>query len=137
MQDTRGIRCTVHSYKSNAIQSAVDVGTLLKINVVLSMNDKRYLIAYSLRRSNVRKKIADYLFEISPECSYASDIAYHIRISPTNVIGALKGMSSRYKPEESLLALNVVEQTNDGSKMKLYRITELGKEVLNSLKRRG
>ena len=54
----------------------------------------RPLIIRSLRRSNVRKKIADYLFDISPSGSYTSEIAYNIKASPTNVIGAIRGMYS-------------------------------------------
>ncbi len=36
---------------------------------------KRPLVIRALRRSNVRKKIAEYLFDISPSCSYNSEIA--------------------------------------------------------------
>ena len=50
---------------------------------------KRPLVIRALRRSNVRKKIAEYLFDISPSCSYTSEIAYNVKTTPTNVIGAL------------------------------------------------
>jgi len=49
---------------------------------------KRPLVVRALRRSNVRKKIAEYLFDISPNYSYTSEIAYHVRTTPSNVIGA-------------------------------------------------
>ncbi|UCH72557.1 MAG: hypothetical protein JSW62_01055, partial [Thermoplasmatales archaeon] len=44
-----------------------------------SLNIRRPLVVRALRRSNVRKKIAEYLFEISPSCSYTSEIAYNIK----------------------------------------------------------
>ena len=75
-----------------------------------SRDNRRPLIIRSLRRSNIRKKIADYLFDISPNGSYTSEIAYNVKTTPTNVIGAIRGMGSRYKAEESLIALEVVEQ---------------------------
>ena len=98
----------------------------------------RPLIIRSLRRSNVRKKIADYLFDISPSGSYTSEIAYNIKTTPTNVIGAIRGMNSRYRDEESLITLNIVEQINGGKRndIKLYKLTDFGKEILESIKDR-
>ena len=49
----------------------------------------RPLVLRALRRSNIRKRIAEYLFEISPSSSYTSEIAYHVKTTPTNVIGAI------------------------------------------------
>lgn len=96
----------------------------------------RPLVVRSLRRSNVRKRIADYLFEISPSGSYTSDIAYHVKTTPTNVIGAIRGMNSRYKDDESLLGLNIVEQIQSGKNIKIYRLSSFGKEMLISMKER-
>ena len=92
----------------------------------------RPLIIRALRRSNVRKKIAEYLFDISPSGSYNSEIAYHVKTTPSNVIGAIRGMDSRYREDESLLTLNIVEEI-DNKKIKLYRITDFGKEFLKSI----
>jgi len=95
----------------------------------------RPLVIRALRRSNVRKKITEYLFDISPSGSYTSEIAYHVKTTPTNVIGAIRGMDSRYREEESLLTLQVIEQFKGGrSDIKLYRITDFGKEIIESLK---
>ncbi len=103
-----------------------------------SLKDKvdvmRPLVLRALRRSSIRKKIAEYLFEISPSSSYTSEIAYHVKTTPTNVIGAIRGMDSRYRKEDSLLSLNIVEETSGGKDMKLYRITEYGKEIIRQLK---
>ena len=96
----------------------------------------RPLIIRSLRRSNVRKKIADYLFDISPSGSYTSEIAYNIKTTPTNVIGAIRGMNARYRNDDSLITLNIVEQVSGGKNIKIYRLTDFGKEILESIKDR-
>ncbi|MGF3554376.1 MAG: archaellum operon transcriptional activator EarA family protein [Thermoplasmatota archaeon] len=98
------------------------------------MSIQRPLVIRALRRSNVRKKIVEYLFEISPSSSYTSEIAYNIKTTPTNVIGAIRGMGSRYKVEESLINLNIVEEKESGKNIKLYGLTPFGKEIIQSLK---
>ena len=103
---------------------------------VTSPDILRPLVVRSLRRSNVRKRIAEYLFDISPSGSYTSDIAYHVKTTPTNVIGAMRGMHSRYKDDESLLGLNLVEQIKGGKNIKIYRLTDLGKQMLITIKER-
>jgi hypothetical protein len=102
-------------------------------DVVSSIDHKRPLVIRSLRRSNIRKKIAEYLFEISPSGSYTSEIAFNVKTTPTNVIGAIRGMGSRYKEEDSLIALEIVEQMTGGNDVKLYKLTDFGKEILGSL----
>lgn len=106
--------------EENRLESAIDI--------------KRPLVIRALRRSNVRKKIAEYLFDISPSCSYTSEIAYNVKTTPTNVIGAIRGMGSRYKEEESLLSLDLVEEKTGGRNIKLYGLTPFGKEVIGSFK---
>ena len=95
---------------------------------------KRPLVIRALRRSNVRKKIAEYLFEISPSCSYTSEIAYNVKTTPTNVIGALRGMDSRYNEDGSLLGLNIVEEKSGRRNIRLYGITPFGKQMMESMK---
>jgi len=94
------------------------------------------LVIRSLRRSSVRKKIAEYLFEISPSGSYTSEIAYNVKTTPTNVIGAIRGMNSRYRDDESLISLNLVEKIEGGRcrDIKLYRLTDFGKEIVENLR---
>jgi len=103
-------------------------------NAGISRNEKRPFVVRSLRRSSIRKKIAEYLFEISPSGSYTSEIAYHVKTTPSNVIGAIRGMESRYREDESLLSLNIVEQTSGGGDMKLYKITNFGRDIIESLR---
>lgn len=94
---------------------------------------KRPLAVRALRRSNIRKKIAQYLFEISPNYSYTAEIAYHVRTTPSNVIGAIRGMEERYKEDESLLNLEIVQEKNCGNNVRLYGITTFGKEMIQSV----
>ena len=105
-----------------------------KNRLELSIDIKRPLVIRALRRSNVRKKIAEYLFDISPSCSYTSEIAYNIKTTPTNVIGAMRGMGSRYKEDESLLSLDIVEERSGGKNIRLYGLTSFGKKIVESLK---
>lgn len=95
---------------------------------------KNPFIFKALRRSSVRRKILEYLFDVGPNGSYISEIAYHIRASPTNVIGAIRGMGKRYRKEDSLLNLQVVEELQSNNGIKLYRLTDLGKEVVEALR---
>ena len=92
------------------------------------------LVMRALRRSNIRKKIAEYLFDISPSCSYTSEIAYHVKTTPSNVIGAIRGMESRYREDESLISLDIIEMKSGGKNIKLYGITSFGREIVESLK---
>ena len=101
-----------------------------------SLNIQRPLAIRALRRSNTRKKIAEYLFEISPNCSYTSEIAYNIGETSSNVIGALRGMKSRYKEDESLIGLNLVEEKNSGKNLRFYALTPFGKEIIETIKNR-
>ena len=103
---------------------------------VASPDILRPLVARSLRRSNVRKRIAEYLFEINPSGSYTSDIAYNIKTTPTNVIGAMRGMSSRYREDESLIGLKLVEQVDASENLKIYKLTDFGKDIIESMKER-
>ena len=98
-----------------------------------SFSVKRPLAIRALRRSNIRKKIAEYLFEISPSCSYTSEIAYNVGATSSNVIGALRGMNSRYRAEESLIALNMVEEKSGGKNIRLYALTDFGKEIIDNI----
>ncbi len=97
------------------------------------VEEQRPLVVRALRRSIVRKKIVRYLFDISPSYSYTSEIAYHVNTTPTNVIGALRGMKSSYRQNESLIGLNLIEEKNVSSNIKLYGLTPYGKEILGSI----
>jgi predicted transcriptional regulator with HTH domain len=104
-------------------------------NNAFSKDQIRPIVIRSLRRSNIRKKIVNYLYDISPSGSYTSEIAYYCKTTPTNVIGAIKGMGSRYKEEESLISLELVEQISGGRDIKIYRLTDFGKEIISYFER--
>ena len=99
-----------------------------------SIDIKRPIVIRALRRSNIRRKVAEYLFDISPSFSYTSEIAYNVGATSSNVIGALRGMNSRYKKDESLIGLNVVEEKSSSRNIRLYGITQFGKEMIESVK---
>ena len=100
----------------------------------ITIETRRPLVMRALRRSIVRRKIANYLFDISPSASYTSEIAHHVKTTPTNVLGAIRGMESRYRKEESLIALDLVELKEGRKDIKLYSLTPFGKEILQSLR---
>jgi len=110
------------------MQSEKEVASTLEL--------KRPIAVRSLRRSNVRKKIAEYLLEISPNYSYTAEIAYHVRTTPSNVIGAIRGMEERYKEDQSLLNLDIVEEKSCGNNVRLYGITDFGKEMIKTVQDR-
>ncbi|MCX6663524.1 MAG: archaellum operon transcriptional activator EarA family protein [Euryarchaeota archaeon] len=110
------------------MQSEEEVASTLEL--------KRPIAVRALRRSNVRKKIAEYLLEISPNYSYTAEIAYHVRTTPSNVIGAIRGMEERYKEDQSLLNLDIVEEKSCGNNVRLYGITDFGKEMIKTVKDR-
>jgi predicted transcriptional regulator with HTH domain len=112
------------------------IGMLDEEELASTLELKRPLAVRALRRSNVRKKIAEYLFEISPNYSYTAEIAYHVRTTPSNVIGAIRGMEERYKEDESLLNLEIVQEKSCGNNVRLYGITDFGKEMLRTVKDR-
>ncbi len=134
----------MHVHMQVIIQVRIVLLTVLCINFLdgmqednrleLSINIQRPMVIRALRRSNIRKKIAEYLFEISPSSSYTSEIAYNVKTTPTNVIGALRGMGSRYKEDESLISLNIVEEKDSGKNIRLYGLTSFGKEIMEFLK---
>ena len=45
-------------------------------------------------------------------------------------------MGSRYKEDESLIGLGLIEEKNGGKNIKLYGLTPFGKEVIESFKNR-
>ena len=91
------------------------------------------LAVRALRKSLIRRRITEYLFDISPNSSYTSEIAHHLKTTPSNVIGAIRGMNKRYREDESLIYLDIVEEHHEKN-FKMYKITDFGKELLTSLK---
>lgn len=97
------------------------------------MNEEIIYAIKSLRRSNIRKRIVIYLNNISPNWSYLSEISYQVNTPGRNVKGAIYGIGNSYKKSDSLLCLNIIEEDTVGKDMRLFRITDFGKEVTKSM----
>jgi predicted transcriptional regulator with HTH domain len=91
------------------------------------------LAVRALRKSNIRRRVAEYLCTISPSYSYIAEIARHIKSSSTDVIGVIRGSGVRYREDMSLISLGIIEMKNANGE-KLYRITPFGKKVLDALR---
>jgi predicted transcriptional regulator with HTH domain len=72
-----------------------------------------------------------YLYKIYPDASYPADIARNIGIDPTNILGGLRGMGSRYGKSNSLIERGIVEKV-ELEDATYYRLTERGKVVIDS-----
>jgi len=89
-------------------------------------------IVRSLRRSRVRTEIVMYLYKVYPNASYPADIARNIGIDPTNILGGLRGMGSRFDKSNSLIERGIVEKIElEG--VAYYRLSEYGKSLMESL----
>jgi len=74
-----------------------------------------------------------YLYKIYPDSSYPSDISRQTKIDPTNVIGGLRGMGSRYNKTNSLIGIKLVEEVQLNG-VTYYKLTETGKELIENMK---
>lgn len=88
----------------------------------------------SLRRSRVRTEIVMYLYKIYPKASYPAEISRNTGIDPTNVLGGLRGMGTRFDAGTSLLNQGVVEKV-EREKATYYRLSELGKSLIESIQK--
>ena len=87
----------------------------------------------SINRSELRKRILLYLYEIYPSPTYLAEIARVVRSDPSNVKGALVGLGNRYNGHSSLVSLGLVEIIEENG-FKYYRLSEYGKRVVELLK---
>ena len=46
----------------------------------------------------------------------------------------MRGMNSRYREDESLIGLKLVEQVDASKNLKIYKLTDFGKEIIESMK---
>jgi len=91
-------------------------------------------ILRSINKSALRRKVLFYLYNVYPNSDYLSNISKMIRSDATNVLGCIKGMGNRYNGSSSLIELGLVEVVErDG--FKYYRITELGRKVVEYVKK--
>jgi predicted transcriptional regulator with HTH domain len=90
----------------------------------------------ALRRSRVKRDVLSYLCSIYPESAYPALIADAVGASYENVVGALRGLGERYRREDSLLGLGLVEEVSIG-RAKFYRVRDGAVEICRSLTRHG
>ncbi|WP_048151273.1 helix-turn-helix domain-containing protein [Palaeococcus ferrophilus] len=90
-------------------------------------------ILRSIHRSDLRKRILMYLYDIYPSATYLSEIARVVGSDPSNVRGALVGLGNRYNGESSLVYLGLVEEVMSNG-FRYYRLTDYGKKVVEYLK---
>lgn len=89
-------------------------------------------IVRSLRRSRVRTEIVMYLYKIYPNASYPADISRNTGIDPTNILGGLRGMGSRFDKTNSLIERGIVDKVElEGAAY--YRLSERGKSLIVKL----
>ncbi|MCW3129122.1 MAG: putative transcriptional regulator [Methanophagales archaeon] len=88
----------------------------------------------SLRRSRVRTEIVMYLYKIYPKASYPAEISRNTGIDPTNILGGLRGMGSRFNESTSLLTQGVVEKI-EREKGTYYRLSARGKSLIESMRK--
>jgi len=87
-------------------------------------------ILRSLHRSDLRKRILLYLYDIYPLATYLSEIARVVGSDPSNVREALVELGNSYNGESSLVYLGLVEKIDNDR----YRLTEYGKKVVEHLR---
>lgn len=90
-------------------------------------------ILRSLRRSRVRTEVIMYLYKIYPRASYPAEMSRNIGVDPTNILGGLRGMGSRFDESNSLLKMGLVDKI-EREKIAYYRLSERGKDLIESLK---
>ncbi|WP_457612188.1 helix-turn-helix domain-containing protein [Methanocaldococcus sp.] len=90
------------------------------------------MVVRSLNKSKLRKKILYYLYKIYPNATYLSEISRGVKSDPSNVLGCLKGLNGRYNGHFSLIELGLVE-CKEYHGMKLYKLTEYGKKIVELL----
>ena len=90
-------------------------------------------ILRSLHRSELRRRILLYLYQLYPSATYLSEIARVVGSDPSNVRGALVGLGNRYNGESSLVYLGLVEEISN-SGFKYYKLTDYGKKVVEYLR---
>jgi hypothetical protein len=94
-------------------------------------------ISHSLKKSKLRCDVQAYVNSISPEGASSRQIATILGYPERNVIGALIGESLRYKREDSLVGMGLVECREEivqGYPIPMFYSTEAGRDIEDRLK---
>lgn len=73
-----------------------------------------------------------HLYTIYPNISYPYDISRQTGIDSTNIIGALRGMGSRYKNSNSLVEMGVVDMVENNG-VTYYKLSDRGKRLIEGM----
>jgi hypothetical protein len=92
------------------------------------VNSEELQTLAKVKRSRIRREVLRYLVLEYPEMTNASSIAFELRSHLIDVCGVLHGALPRYREEDSLVALGLIEEiTKVGGyshNRKFYRSTE-------------
>ena len=88
-------------------------------------------IIFSLRKSKVRREVLGHLVNVHPNKVYISVISKSTEIGINEVYGALNGVKGRYKKENTLISLGLVDKEIKNG-ICLYYATPFGVEVWRS-----
>lgn len=94
------------------------------------------VIMKSLRRSKIRIVVLLFVAHSYFRQANLKELCKGLNICASNILGALNGCKGRYKLEESLVGLGVVERVEcliDGHKLIHYRLTEKGARIVGML----
>ncbi len=86
-------------------------------------------ILRALNKSELRKKVLFHLYKISPNHTYLSELARAVKSDPSNVLGCLRGLGSRYKDNSSLVEMGLVEIIKNNG-YTYYRLCEDAREIV-------
>jgi predicted transcriptional regulator with HTH domain len=90
----------------------------------------------SLRRSKIRIVVLLFIAQSYFRQANLKELCKGLNICASNILGALNGYKGRYKFEESLVGLGLVERVEyliDGHKLIHYRLTEKGARIAGML----
>lgn len=94
-------------------------------------------VYHLLTHSKIRRDINSYICGIHPQSASAREIAIALNYPERNVIGALIGEGMRYKIEDSLVGMGLLECHEEivhGYPILLFKATERGLEIEEKLK---
>ncbi len=94
-------------------------------------------ISHSLKKSKLRCDVQAYVNSISPEGASSRQIATTLGYPERNVIGALIGEGIRYKREDSLVGMGLIECKEEmvqGYRIPMFYSTKAGRDIEDRLK---
>jgi len=94
------------------------------------------VVMKSLRRSKIRIVVLLFIAHSYFRQANLKELCKGLNICASNILGALNGRKGRYKFEEALVGLELIERVEclmDGHKLIHYRLTEKGARITGML----